>query len=55
MIGPPIEVPEETGRDGLERQQADLQRSLERARDTAESWFRLSPAEQERQRAIWNS
>ena len=55
VIGPPIEVPEETGRDGLERQQADLQRLLERTRDTAESWFRLSPAEQERQRAIWNS
>ncbi len=55
VIGAPIEVPEEIGRDVIERKQADLQNALERARDTAESWFSLSPAEQERQRAIWNS
>jgi lysophospholipid acyltransferase (LPLAT)-like uncharacterized protein len=54
VIGQPIEVTDETGRDAIERKQADLQRSLERARDTAVSWFSLSPAEQERQRAIWN-
>lgn len=54
VIGPPIEVPDEIGRDAVERKQADLQRLLERARDTAASWFSLSPAEQERQRAIWN-
>src|ERR1700720_2286423 len=53
VIGQPIEVPDETGRDAVERKQADLQHVLERARDTAESWFSLSPAEQERQRAIW--
>lgn len=54
VIGSPIEVPDETGRDLIERKQADLQGSLERARDTANSWFSLSPAERERQRAIWN-
>jgi lysophospholipid acyltransferase (LPLAT)-like uncharacterized protein len=54
VIGPPIEVPDETGRDMIERKQADLQGLLERARDTAKSWFSLSPAERERQRAIWN-
>lgn len=55
VIAPPIEVPDESGRDAIECKQADLQNSLERARTTAESWFRLSPAEQERQRAIWNA
>ena len=55
VIGPPIEVPDEVGRDLVERKQADLQRSIERARETAESWFRLSPGEKDRQRAIWNA
>jgi lysophospholipid acyltransferase (LPLAT)-like uncharacterized protein len=54
VIGPPIEVPAEVDRDTLNQKQADLQRLLERARDAAESWFTLSAAEQERQRAIWN-
>jgi lysophospholipid acyltransferase (LPLAT)-like uncharacterized protein len=54
VIGPPVEVPDETGRDAIERKQADLQQLLECTRNTAESWFSLSPAEQERQRAIWN-
>jgi hypothetical protein len=55
VIGPPIEVPDETGRDAVERKQADLQQALQRARETAESWFKLSPAERERQREIWNA
>ena len=55
VIGPPIEVPDEIGRDAVERKQADLQRALQRARETAESWFKLSPAERERQREIWNA
>ena len=55
VIGPPIEVPDEVGRDAVERKQADLQRALERARETAKSWFRLSPAEQTREREIWNA
>jgi lysophospholipid acyltransferase (LPLAT)-like uncharacterized protein len=55
VIGPPIEVPDEPGRDAIERKQADLQSSLERARALAESWFALGPAERQRQRAIWNA
>ena len=55
VINPPIEVPDASGRDLIERKQGDLQKSLEQARTTAESWFRLSPAEQERQRVIWNA
>jgi lysophospholipid acyltransferase (LPLAT)-like uncharacterized protein len=54
VIGPPIEVAEDADRDTLSSKQADLQRMLERTRDIAESWFTLSPTEQERQRAIWN-
>lgn len=55
VIGPPIEVPDQIGRDAIERKQADLQSLLERARVLAESWFALPPAERERQRTIWNS
>jgi hypothetical protein len=54
VIGAPIEVPPDADRDTLSSKQADLQRLLERTRDAAESWFTLSAAEQERQRAIWN-
>jgi lysophospholipid acyltransferase (LPLAT)-like uncharacterized protein len=55
VIGPPIEVPDEIGRDAVERKQADLQQALQRARETAESWFKLSPTERARQREIWNA
>ena len=55
VIGPPIEVPAEPGRHAIVNKQADLQQMLERVRKTAESWFTLSRAEQERQRAIWNA
>jgi lysophospholipid acyltransferase (LPLAT)-like uncharacterized protein len=55
VIGPPIEVPDEIGRDAVERKQADLQQALQRARETAESWFKLSTIERERQREIWNA
>jgi lysophospholipid acyltransferase (LPLAT)-like uncharacterized protein len=55
VIGPPIEVPNQIGRDAIERKQVDLQNLLERTRALAESWFALSPGERERQRTIWNS
>jgi lysophospholipid acyltransferase (LPLAT)-like uncharacterized protein len=55
VIGPPIEVPDEIGRSAVERKQAELQQALERARETAESWFKLSPAERKRQRETWNA
>jgi lysophospholipid acyltransferase (LPLAT)-like uncharacterized protein len=55
VIGSPIEVSDEIGRSAVERRRADLQQTLERARETAESWFKLSPAERARQREIWNA
>jgi|SRR5689334_3198612 lysophospholipid acyltransferase (LPLAT)-like uncharacterized protein len=54
VIGAPIELLDEIGRDAVERKQAELQSALERARETAESWFSLSRAEKDRQRTIWN-
>jgi len=55
VIAPPIEVPDQTGRELVERKQAELQALLQRARETAESWFGMSASERERQRAIWNA
>ena len=54
-FGPPIEVPESANRAEVESKHAEMQRMLERLRDTAESWFSLSPAERERERASLNS
>jgi hypothetical protein len=31
-----------------------MQKMLERVRDVAETWFSLTEAERERERAIWN-
>jgi lysophospholipid acyltransferase (LPLAT)-like uncharacterized protein len=55
VIGAPIEVPGDIGRAGIEQKHAELQHLLERVRDTAEPWFTLSPAEQRRQRDLWNA
>lgn len=55
VISPPIEVPDEIGRELVERKQAELQESLQRARNTAEAWFAISSAERQRQRAVWNN
>jgi lysophospholipid acyltransferase (LPLAT)-like uncharacterized protein len=55
FIAPPLAVPEDTDRDGLEQKHQEMQKILERLRDVAEGWFSLSPAEQDRERANWNS
>jgi lysophospholipid acyltransferase (LPLAT)-like uncharacterized protein len=55
VIAPPIEVSIEADREELDRKQAELQETLERARDLAEAWFTMPAAEQERQRALWNA
>ncbi len=55
IVGRPIEVPADASRQAMRSKQAEMQQLLERARDTAESWFTLSPVEQERQRALWNA
>lgn len=55
VIGSPIEVPDQTGRELVERKHAELQSSLQQARDTAESWFGMSASEKQRRRSIWNA
>ena len=55
LIGSPIDVPGKSGRDLVESKQAELQASLQRARDTAESWFAMSAVEKDHQRSIWNA
>jgi lysophospholipid acyltransferase (LPLAT)-like uncharacterized protein len=54
VIAAPFEVPEGVDRDGLEQKHREMQMTLERVRDIAESWFSLTEAERERERAIWN-
>jgi lysophospholipid acyltransferase (LPLAT)-like uncharacterized protein len=55
FIAPPLEVSEDTDRDGLEQKHQEMQKILERLRDVAEGWFSLSPAEQDRERSFWNA
>ena len=46
MVGAPlIPVPPDADAEELERKHAEMQASLERVRDVAESWFTLSEAE----------
>ena len=45
---PPVEVPSNADRDTIEHKHAELQQQLDRARETAENWFRLSANEQAR-------
>ena len=54
-FGPPIEVPTDADRNMLQSKREEMQRMLERLRDTAESWFTLSPAEREHARTQLNS
>jgi lysophospholipid acyltransferase (LPLAT)-like uncharacterized protein len=54
VIAPPLEVPEDTDREGLEQKHREMQKTLERVRDAAETWFSLSDAECERERSNWN-
>ena len=54
VIAPPMEVGEGINREGLEEKHQEMQKMLERLRDVAESWFSLSEAERERERAVWN-
>jgi lysophospholipid acyltransferase (LPLAT)-like uncharacterized protein len=54
VIAPPIHVAEDANREMLEEKHQEMQKMLERLRDVAESWFSLTEAERERERAIWN-
>jgi lysophospholipid acyltransferase (LPLAT)-like uncharacterized protein len=55
VIAPPLQVSEDADREMVEAKHQEMQKMLERLRDVAESWFSLTDAERERERAIWNS
>jgi lysophospholipid acyltransferase (LPLAT)-like uncharacterized protein len=54
-FGPPIEVPAKADRGMLHHKYEEMQRMLERLRDTAENWFSLAPDEREHARAQLNA
>jgi lysophospholipid acyltransferase (LPLAT)-like uncharacterized protein len=55
VVGAPIYVAQDAGRDAVEEKHAEMQRELERVRETAEGWFTMSDAERERCRREFNA
>lgn len=55
ILAPPIRVPADASQEMLEQKHAEMQATLERVRDVAESWFSLSPQEKDAIRQEWNS
>src|ERR1700756_4080326 len=55
IIAPPLDVPGSANREELEKKHQEMQATLERLRDAAESWFSLAEQERERERAFWNA
>src|ERR1700687_151773 len=55
VSAPLITVSPDADAEEIERKHAEMQASLERVRDVAESWFGLSAAERQRLRAEWNA
>jgi len=55
IIAPPLDVQTDIDRDGLEKKHREMQKILERLRDSAEAWFSLTEAERERERAVWSA
>ncbi len=53
-IHPPIQVPRDSGEEGLAQKLAEMQAALERCRHFCESWFALSPDQRDRARLEWN-
>jgi lysophospholipid acyltransferase (LPLAT)-like uncharacterized protein len=51
LVAPPIYVPADANQETLEAKHAEMQRELERVRDIAESWFTLTEAQRQAQRA----
>ena len=53
FCAPPIRVPTDADGDTMKQKQAEMQAALERVRDLAESWFKLTEAEQDKLREDW--
>jgi len=54
VVAPPIRVPADADSDKMKSKQAEMQASLERVRDVAESWFSLSEEVRDRVRLGWS-
>jgi lysophospholipid acyltransferase (LPLAT)-like uncharacterized protein len=55
VFHPPIYVAQDSDRDVLEAKHREMQLALERVRDVAQGWWKLTDAERERLRAEWNA
>ena len=55
VVAPPIRVSMNADSDEMKRKQAEMQASLERVRDVAESWFSLREEEKDRLREEWSA
>jgi lysophospholipid acyltransferase (LPLAT)-like uncharacterized protein len=55
IIAPELFVPADADREGLEQNYQEMQKTLERLRDTAESWFTVTDAERDAARKEWNN
>jgi hypothetical protein len=55
VAAPLIYIPRDADSELIHRKQAEMQASLERVRDIAESWFHISPDERDRLRKELNS
>jgi lysophospholipid acyltransferase (LPLAT)-like uncharacterized protein len=53
FVGPPIRVPVDADPETMQRKQEEVQSALERVRDAAQSWFKLSEDERDEVRAQW--
>lgn len=53
FVAPPIRVPTDAGSELMHEKQKEIQATLERVRDLAESWFGLSESERDRLREEW--
>jgi lysophospholipid acyltransferase (LPLAT)-like uncharacterized protein len=53
-VAPPIGVPPDADAGMMKSKQDEVQAALERVRDLAESWFRLSEDERDRLREEWS-
>jgi lysophospholipid acyltransferase (LPLAT)-like uncharacterized protein len=53
FVAPPIRVPADADDEQVRQKQAELQSALERARDAAQSWFKVSEGEREKIREEW--
>ncbi len=55
VFAPLVPAPDARDRDSLEKKRQEMQKWLEQVRDVAESWFSMTEAEKEKQRAIWDA